>query len=296
MRRFVLACTFLLALVAGCGRDDAGSGSGSGLTVVATTQHVADFAREVGGDRVDVVALVPANADPHDFEPKPSDARAVAEADVVLRSGGEVDEWLGGLLENAGGDAEQVTLIDTVRTIEDDPHWWQDPRNVVRAAGAIEGAFAAADADGRAVYERNARAYAREVRALDERIASCMSGVDGERRKLVTNHDAFAYFAERYDIEILGSIIPARSTSAQPSAGDVRELVRTIRREDVTTIFPESALSRRLEDAVARDAGVEVGEPLYADTLGPGDDGTYLEALRHDARLIAASFGADCDA
>src|SRR3712207_3928150 len=98
----------LLALAAGCGREATSSGGG-GLTVVATTQHVADFAREVGGDRVDVVALAPANADPHDFEPRPSDARAVAEADVVLRSGGEVDEWLDGLLENAGGDAEQVT-------------------------------------------------------------------------------------------------------------------------------------------------------------------------------------------
>ena len=121
-----------------------------------------------------------------------------------------------------------------------------------------------------------------------------MGAADADRRKLVTNHDSFGYFAARYDIEVLGSIVPALSTSAQPSAGDVRRLVAAIKRENVTTIFPESALNQRLERAVARDAGVEVGEPLYADTLGPDDDGTYLDALRHDAALIAESFGADC--
>jgi ABC-type Zn uptake system ZnuABC Zn-binding protein ZnuA len=111
----------------------------------------------------------------------------------------------------------------------------------------------------------------------------------------VTNHDAFGYFARRYGIEVLGSIIPALTTAAQPSAGDVRRLVAAIRREGVTTVFPESALNQRLEDAVARDAGAKVGEPLYADTLGPSGKGSYLDALRHDATLIAASFGARCD-
>ena len=298
MRRLTLFCALaLLAVAAGCGRDDASAGGGE-LTVVATTQQVGDFAREVGGNRVNVVALVPSNADPHDFEPRPSDARAVAEADVVLRSGGDLDGWLGGLLENTGGDAEQVTLIDDVDKLEGedevDPHWWQDPRNVVRAVDAIEAAFAKADTGGRATYERNAARYAGEVRALDERIAACLSGVDSGRRKLVTNHDAFGYLARRYDIHVLGSIFPALSTSAQPSAGDVRRLVEAIKRENVTTIFPESALNHRLERAVARDAGVKVGEPLYADSLGPDKDGTYLEALRHDAALIAESFGADC--
>ena len=287
----------LLVLAAGCGRADAPAGEGA-ISVVATTQQVADFARQVGGDRVAVRALVPANADPHDFEPRPSDARAIAEADVVLRSGGDLDAWLGGLIENAGGTARQETLIDAVEPLEGDgetdPHWWQDPRNVVAATEVIARALAGADPEGRATYERNARRYAAEVTRLDERIAACMGQPDAERRKLVTNHDSFGYFARRYDIDVLGSIVPALSTAAQPSAGDVRRLVAAIRREKVTTIFPESALDQRLEKAVARDAGVEVGEPLYADSLGPGEDGTYLAALRHDAQLIAASFGADC--
>lgn len=294
MRHRTLICALIVvAVAAGCGRGDASAGDGV-ITVVATTQQVADFAREVGGDRVNVVPLVRANADPHDFEPRPSDARAVAEADVALRSGGELDDWLGALLDNAGGDAEQVTLADSVEQRGDDPHWWQDPRNVVRATRAIASVFGEADPEGRATYERNVARYVDEVRELDGQIASCMNGVEADRRKLVTNHDSFGYFAARYDIDVPGSIVPALSTSAQPSAGDVRRLVAAIKRENITTIFPESALDQRLEKAVARDAGVEVGEPLYADSLGPGKNGTYLDALRHDASLIAASFGADC--
>ena len=292
MRRLTCFCILVL-LATGCGRERVSAGDGE-LNVVATTQQVADFARQVGGDRANVTALVPPNADPHDFEPRPSDARAVADADVVLRSGGEVDAWLDDLVENAGGDAEQVNLLDAVERRDADPHWWQDPRNVVRATVAIKRAFTAADAKGRATYERGAQRYARDVRGLDERIATCLSGAGADRRKLVTNHDAFGYFAGRYDIDVLGSIVPALSTSAQPSAGDVRRLVAKIKRENVTTIFPESALNQRLEKAVARDAGVRVGDPLYADSLGPGEDGTYLDALRHDAALIADSFGADC--
>jgi ABC-type Zn uptake system ZnuABC Zn-binding protein ZnuA len=300
-----LACVVLLVLAAavaaaGCGGPaDAGDAA---LRVVATTQHVGDFARQVGGARVHVDTLLAPGADPHDYEPRPSDARAVAEADVVLRSGGALDVWLEDVVQSAGGDAEQVVLIDAVRTRpgaegESDPHWWQDPRNVVAAAERIGAAFAAADPDGAAAYRAGARRYARAVRALDAEIARCMASIPAARRKLVTNHDAFGYLAARYDIDVLGSIAPALSTSAQPSAGDVRRLVAAIRREHVTTIFPESALSQKLERAVARDAGAKVGPALYADTLGrPGSEGaTYLGALRHDAAALVAGFGGECE-
>jgi zinc/manganese transport system substrate-binding protein len=318
MRRLIAVTSALaaIALAAGCGDGSAGGSGDAALDVVATTTQLADFARQVGGDRVDVQALLPPNADPHDYEPRPSDARAVAEADVVLQSGGDLDAWLGDVIAGAGGDAERVTLMDAVRTIaggehaeerareddhaaeeEADPHWWQDPRNAVRAVDRIAEAFAAADPAGRAVYAQSARRYSERIRALDAAIGRCMRAIPAERRKLVTSHDAFGHFAERYDIEALGAIVPALSTAAQPSAGDVRRLVAAIRREGVTTIFPESALSQRLERAVAEEAGARVGPALYADTLGPeGSLGaTYLGALRHDAAAIAAGFGGDCD-
>jgi ABC-type Zn uptake system ZnuABC Zn-binding protein ZnuA len=298
--RTLLVLTVLIAAaaLAGCSRDPGASGAGdAALRVVATTTQLADLAREVGGERVAVRPLVGPDADPHDYEPRPSDARAVAEADVVLQSGGDLDAWLDDVVEGAGGDAERVRVDEAVRLRGDDPHWWQDPRNAVRATERVRAAFAQADPAGAGAYERGAASFTRRVRALDAAIERCMSSIPAARRKLVTNHDAFGYFAARYDIDVLGSIVPALSSSAQPSAGDVRRLVAAIRREDVTTIFPESALNQRLERAVARDAGARVGPALYADALGPrGSEGeTYLGALRHDAAAIAAGFGGRCD-
>jgi ABC-type Zn uptake system ZnuABC Zn-binding protein ZnuA len=267
-------------LLAGCGA----SPSDDDVTrVVATTPQLADFARQVGGAGVEVEELLPANVDPHDFEPRPSDAEAIAQADLVLRSGGDVDEWLDDLFESGGGDEDALLVVgEAIGAEGDDPHWWQDPRNAVRAVEEIADRL-----------EADPAPYVREIAALDRAIARCMRSIPAERRKLVTNHDAFGWFADRYGIEVLGSIIPGRSTSARPSARDVRELVDAIRRERVRTIFPESALDQRLEEAVARNAGATVGEPLYADTLG--DAGTYVGALRHDAAAMARGFGGDCD-
>ena len=272
-----------MLLVAACGDED----GGDARLVVASTPQLADFALEVGGDEIEVQTLLPENVDPHDFEPRPSDVEALAGADRVLRSGGEVDAWLDDLLDSAGVEEDRVVDVGAVVAPgEEDPHWWQDPRKAIEAVdliGAALGGEAIARADR----------YAARIRALDREIAACMRSIPAERRKLVTNHDAFGWFARRYDVEVLGSIIPGLSTSARPSARDVRELVDAIRREDVRTIFPESALDQRLEEAVARDAGARVGEPLYADTVG--DAGTYLGALRHDAAAMARGFGGDCD-
>lgn len=288
-------------LLAACG-GSATEGPAPALRVVATTAHVADFARQVGGPGVRVDQILPAKADPHDYEPRPSDARALADADVVLRSGGDLDAWLDDLVDAAGGDAEQVVLIDAVERQETeagvDPHWWQDPANVIRATQRIAEVLADADPQGGDTYARRADAYEQRVAGLDGEIAACLSRVPRERRLLVTAHDSFRYFARRYELKIEGSIIPSQSTAAQPSAGDVRELVKLIRADDVRTIFPEGPLDQRLERAVARDAGAEVGPPLFADALGPeGSEGdTYLGALAHDAAAIAEGLaGVRCD-
>src|SRR5215210_2538015 len=135
MRRTLPVLLVLIAAVAiGCGND---TGSRSGVTVVATTTEVADLVREVGGTRVNVEGMLRPGGDPHDYEPRPSDVAAVGRAKVVFRSGGEVDEWLGDVIGNAGGDAEVVSLMNSVQRLGQDPHWWQDPANAVRAVEAI---------------------------------------------------------------------------------------------------------------------------------------------------------------
>jgi ABC-type Zn uptake system ZnuABC Zn-binding protein ZnuA len=277
------------ALAAGCGAGDGDSGE---VTVVATTPHVADLVRNVAGERADVQTLVGTEADPHDFEPRPSDARDLADADLVVRSGGEVDEWLGSLLESAGGDAAELTLIDSVETRDTrgdtDPHWWQDPRNAQRAVAAIRDALIESDPGGRSSYEANAREYGARLRALDHAIAACIRRVPAGKRKLVTTHDSFGYYAGRYGIEVVGALIPSLSSQAQASAGEVDRLVGQIEREGVEAIFPETALDPRLEGAVARETGAEVAEELWADTLGPEGSGaqTYIDAMALNTQRI----------
>jgi ABC-type Zn uptake system ZnuABC Zn-binding protein ZnuA len=285
-------CWLLLALLAaailvatGC-RERAGSDAP--VTAVATTTQVADLVRNVGGTRVSVDGILRPNSDPHEYEPRPSDAEALTTANIVFRSGGDLDEWLDEIVDNAGGDARQVTLIDSVHRIGDDPHWWQNPRNTILAVGAIRDALVKADPAGRRGYDRRAAAYVAKLRSLDAAIARCVDRVPPARRKIVTTHDALGYFADRYGVKVIGAVIPSLSTQAQASARDVNELVDQIRSQGVDAIFPEAAVSQKLEDAISREAGAKVGAKLYADTLGPPGSGaaTYLEAMRHNATAL----------
>lgn len=281
----------LVPSVAGCGPNE---DRARPTSAVATTMQAADLTRQVGGERVAVDRILSPSSDPHAYEPRPSDARAVADADVVVRSGGEIDGWLDGLLAGAGTRAPVVTLLDAARrrreSDEVDPHWWQDPRNGVRVVRAIRDALVRVDPAGRKGYEiRGARAIARLER-LDRSIATCVGRLRGGERKLVTSHDAFGYYADRYGLRVIGALIPSRSTQAQPSAGETDRLVRQLERERVKAIFPESALNPKLERAVAGEAGTLVGSSLWSDTLGkPGSDGaTYSEALASNTEKIVA--------
>jgi ABC-type Zn uptake system ZnuABC Zn-binding protein ZnuA len=302
----LLAAAVLSVALAACGGETA-SGDGR-LPVVATTTQVADMVTNVGGDRVDLRAMLEPDVDPHDYEPRPSDVRAIAGAKLVVRSGGDLDEWLGDVVESAGTGAEALTLIERVDTIESghghegeevDPHWWHDPRNGIRAVAAIRDALVQADPEGRATYERNARAYTERLERLDREVAACLGAIPAERRKLVTTHDALGYFAERYDVEAIGSVLDSLSTQAQPSAGDTQRLIEQMREQDVRVVFAESSVAPRLERAIAEEAGARVGEPLWADTLGPsGSAGdTYVKSIAANAGAMARGFGGSgCDA
>jgi ABC-type Zn uptake system ZnuABC Zn-binding protein ZnuA len=301
-------CACLLAVlaaaaVAGCRSVSTEPAKPGAAKVVATTTQLGDLVRAVGGEKAQVVQVLQPNSDPHEYEPRPDDVRALIDAAVVFESGDDLDAWIAKVVEDTGGDPRVVVLADAnvARVAGDasgaeasryDPHWWHDPRNVAAAIPAIRDALARANPSAAGVYARNARAYLARVRRLDAGIAACMHRVPAAQRKLVTDHDAFGYFARRYGIEVVGAVIPSQSTQAAPSAGDVAQLVETIRRERVHAVFPESSVSPKLARAIADETGASAGRTLYGDTLGPaGSDGaTYLTMERHNADAMVRGF------
>jgi ABC-type Zn uptake system ZnuABC Zn-binding protein ZnuA/ABC-type Mn2+/Zn2+ transport system permease subunit len=292
-------------LATGCTSSSAGGDPGK-LDVVATTTQLGDFVRNVGAGAVEVDQILQPNTDPHDYEPRPSDVEGAAGAELVFASGDELDAWVDQVVSDSGSDAEVVDLGAKVpirlpgessgeEASEYDPHWWHDPRNAEAAVRQIERALAAADPSHRAAFERNADAYLSELKALDRGIAGCIDSVPAPRRKLVTDHDAFGYFANRYGIEVVGAVIPSQTTQAQASAKDLSELARTIEAEDVEAVFPESSLSPKVAETIARQTGASADNTLYGDTLGPeGSSGeTYLgmEEANADAVVRGLSGG-----
>ncbi len=287
----------LALLAAGCG---GGAGAGDGrIAVVASTTQLGDLARAIGGNAVEVTQILQPNTDPHEYEPRPRDVQATAEADVVLFSGDGLDRWIGDVVENAGGSpavvdvgAGRPDVLPGGESSRSDPHWWHDPRNVEYAAGRIRAALVRADPSARAAIERSAAAYVRRVRALDRGIRRCLDAVPARARKLVTDHDAFGYLARRYGIEVVGAVIPSQTTQAQASAGELRRLTQTIEREGVEAVFPESSVNPRLARAIARQTGARSDFTLYGDTLGPaGSRGaTYLGSELANADAIVRGF------
>jgi ABC-type Zn uptake system ZnuABC Zn-binding protein ZnuA len=302
-RRTALAAATLLTLAivgAGCG----GSGSSSnGLSVVATTTQIGDWTRAVAGDAVDVHQILSPNTDPHDYEPRPDDVAETADAKIVFTSGDELDAWIDEVVSDSGSDAEMVDLGASVpvklpgeqegeEASKYDPHWWHDPRNAEAAVREIAAQLSAVDPDERATFEANANAYIEKLHTLDTGIQACIDSIPAAERKLVTDHDAFGYFANRYGIQVVGAVIPSQTSQAQPSAKDLSDLAELVRREGVKAVFPESSLSPDLAEAVASQTGASAGDDLYSDTLGPeGSSGdTYLQMEQANANAIVEGF------
>ena len=251
-----------------------GDADDSNVRVVATTTQVADWARQIKGDGFSVHQLLKPNTDPHEYEPRPDDVEALASADVIFRSGGDLDEWITEAADDADSKADVIDLSHGLPHLRRpggdlDPHWWHDPRNVPRAVVSMAEGLVRAAPDREGQVARRTRNYAVLVRAVDLEVARCMRGIPAAERKLVTDHDAFGYFAARYGLDVVGTVIPARTTVAQPSAGELARLADTIARERVRAVFPESSVSANVAREIARQTGADASHVLYGDSLGP---------------------------
>ena len=267
---------------------------GARLQVVATTSLVADLLGNVGADGIEMTALLPLGIDPHTYEPSPQDMRAIAEADVVFLNGLGLEETLSETVRNAGGGAPIVSLSEGIVPLRlegeaggPDPHVWLDPNNIVVWAENAAAALATLDPARADYYRSNAEAYAAALRDLDARIRDRVAQIPEADRKLVTDHDELGYFAARYGFEIVGALIPAYSSAAEPSAQELSQLETTIRELGTRAVFVGTGVNQEMAARVAEDTGVRL-VPLYTHSLsGPeGPATSYRTLMEYNVNAI----------
>jgi ABC-type Zn uptake system ZnuABC Zn-binding protein ZnuA len=295
----ILVPALLLTACGGGGSTSAspgGSSTTAKLTVVATTVQITALTREVGGDRIDLSGLIQPGADPHTFEPTAGDLTKIEGAGAILRHGLGLDDWLDGTLQ-AGAHAQVTTVTAGITPLKskdngatvDDPHVWHDPDNDKIMVDNIAAALDQADPNNKSAYDANAAAYKKKLDDAKAQVQSIINEIPPDNRKLVTNHDAFGYFARAFGLTIVGAVIPSVSTDAEPSAQQTAALLDTISREHVKAIFAESSVNPKLAATLANDAGVKIVDDLYGDSLGePGSGADTVDGmLVTNARKIA---------
>lgn len=266
------------------------------LNVVASFGVLADVVKNVGGDSVNVVSLVPTGGDPHVFEPTPTDAKNISSADLVFVSGLGFEGWIGRLVEASGYKGQPVVASEGISThrMEDDgktitdPHVWNSAANVGIWIGNIEKALAKADPEDSAAFRVNAEHYAKEVAGLDAYAKKAISAVPKDRRKVLTSHDALGYFGREYGVEFLSPV--GFSTEAEASAGDVGKLINQIKKEHVKVYFFENSNDPRLVRQIADATGAQPGGELFVEALSPKDGPApdYLTMFKHNVDLLVA--------
>jgi zinc/manganese transport system substrate-binding protein len=287
-----LGLAAVIALTAtACGGDGPSAGADHRPRVVVTTSILGDVVREVLGQQADVEVIMPVGADPHEFAPSTRQAEAMQDADLLVVNGAGLEQSMADVI---GGAGDVFTFADHValRTLDGtvDPHLWNDPHAMSGAVDAFAPVAAALPGVDRAVVERQAAAFVQQLDALDTEITATLAPIPAARRTIVTNHDSFGYFADRYHLRVIGAVIPSLTTSASASAGDLEALATLVREQHVPAIFAETTQPTKLADALAGEVGSDVAVvELYTESLGEPGSGadTYVGMLRTDAERIA---------
>ena len=274
------------------------------LNVVASFSILGDMAQRVGGERVQVHTLVGQNADAHVYQPTPADAKTIAQARLVVINGFGFEGWIGRLTQSSGYRGKVLTASDGVQSLkrnpeqaqhghdgEPDPHAWQDLANALRYVDNIAQALSAVDPAGASVYQANATKYKQAISELDNEVRKTFSALPPERLKVVTTHDAFAYFGRAYGIRFIAPV--GVNTDTEPSAADLGRIIKQIRAEHIPAVFMESISDPRLLERIRQESGARIGGTLYSDALSKPDGpaSTYLDMMRHNAKTLAAALG-----
>jgi zinc/manganese transport system substrate-binding protein len=274
------------------------AGAQEKLKVVATFSIIADFVRQVGGDRVSVATLVGPNGDAHVYQPSPTDAKTLADAKLVVANGLGFEGWMARLVKASGTKAPMIVATRGVKprkAADDhghgdaDPHAWQSVANAKAYVANIRDALMDADPAGKTAYEANATAYLAKLDALDAEIRATVEKIPAERRRIITTHDAFGYFAAAYGVAFIAP--QGVSTEAEVSARDVAKIITQIRKQKIPAVFVENVSDKRLLERIGAESGAKLGGTLYSDALTDekGEAPTYLQMMRHNVKQLAAA-------
>lgn len=289
MRTFrLLFLTALWLCMVGCGFTTANAK----VKVVSLSSVLSDFAKQIGGDQVEVTSLIPAGVDPHHFDPTPRDVQKMAEAQLVLVSGKGMEGYLPKLKQALGPSAcaKFVSVGDNIPSLfvgsVKDPHWWQSVQDAELAVPILRDALIQIDPQSASTYTANAKAYSERLQKLEDFVQQKVAELPRDQRKLVTSHDSLGYFASEFGF----TIYPVEGVrfEEEPSARTICKLIEAIKNQHIKAVFIEFQQNPKILEQIVHETGVKIGGKLYADGLGPeGSDGsTYEDMIRHNVTTI----------
>ncbi|MBI3959219.1 MAG: zinc ABC transporter substrate-binding protein [Chloroflexi bacterium] len=308
--RLFLLLTFALAALTACAAPTPTPSAQPGkLRVVTTVSPIANIIHTIGGDRIELTGIVPEGVNSHTFEPAPSDARLLAQADLIFVNGLHLEEPTIALAEANKRDGVEIVSLGEQTVTPDEyvfdfsfpaeagnpnPHLWMNPLYAARYAELVAEALAAKDPANADFYQANAAAFGERIDALDKAIAATIETIPAEKRRLLTYHDSFAYFAPRYGMTVLGAIQPA--DFSEPSAQEVARLITQLRDEQIPAIFGSEVFPSPILEQIAKESGAVFIDQLRDDDL-PGEEGdddhSYFGLLVEDVRIITTALGGD---
>jgi len=263
------------------------------LNVVASFSILGDFVRIIGGDRVNLTTLVGPGSDVHVYAPTPSDAKTIAAAQLLIINGLGLEGWLPRLLQSSGSKAPIVVATKGIAALKSgsdaDPHAWQSVANAKIYVANIRDALAGADPAGAEIFRDQAARYLAELDALDREVQDAVGRIPPARRKVISTHDAFGYFAAAYGIAFIAPL--GVSTESEPSARDIARIIGQVKAAKIPAVFLENASDDRLVGRIAAETGAAIGGTLVSDSL-TGDKGvapTYLAIVRHNVKALTSA-------
>lgn len=265
--------------------------------VVASFSILQDMVRRIAGGAVTTAALVPRDGDPHAFEPRPGDLTSLHSAAVMVENGLGLEGWLSRMVQASGFKGVRIVASAGIkpRSLQEDgatvadPHIWQDPALGRQMVQTIAAGLAKADPSNADRFNAAASDYAAELKRVEDEIAQKLANIPKNRRKVLTTHDAFAYYGARFGIQFVA--IEGISTEAEPSPRSLARVAAQAKRDGLRSVFLENMTDPRLAQALAREAHLTVGAKLYSDSLSPADGpaATYIDLLRYNTAQLAAS-------